>query len=152
MTCVKDFQKVMQDFIKFQPQLVLLDVNLPFYDSFYWCRQIREVSHVSILFISSRSDDKDKIMGMSQGADDIVNHQTTSTLICHDRSLDQTRSEKKIMSVLVDHRPKIVSREELMMALWQTDEFISDSTLTVLVSQLFFFRLNNLRKPAPSVP
>ena len=68
--------------------------------------------------------------------DDIVYHQTTSTLSCHDRSLDLTRSEKKIMSVLVDHRPKIVSREELMMALWQTDEFISDSTLTVLVSRL----------------
>ena len=68
--------------------------------------------------------------------DDIVYHQTTSTLSCHERILDLTKSEKKIMSVLVDHRPEIVSREELMMALWQTDEFISDSTLTVLVSRL----------------
>ena len=49
-----------------------MDINLPFYDGFYWCFKIREFSKVPILFISSRSDDKDKIMAIAQGGDDYI--------------------------------------------------------------------------------
>ncbi len=48
------------------------DINLPFYDGFYWCRKIRELSNVPIIYISSRSDDSDKIMGIVQGGDDYL--------------------------------------------------------------------------------
>ena len=51
------------------PQLILMDINLPWFDGFYWCRKIRESSHVPILFISSRDDEKDKIMAIAQGGE-----------------------------------------------------------------------------------
>ena len=54
------------------PQLVLMDINLPYYDGFYWCSQIRRFSQVPVIFISSRSDDRDKIMAIAQGGDDYV--------------------------------------------------------------------------------
>ena len=49
-----------------------MDINLPFYDGYHWCRKIREISHVPILYISSRNDDRDKIMGIAQGGDDYI--------------------------------------------------------------------------------
>ena len=64
------FDKILEEFSQYMPQLVLMDINLPFYDGFYWCGQIRQVSDVPILYISSRSDDRDKIMAMAQGGDD----------------------------------------------------------------------------------
>ena len=70
--CVEDFKDVLQVFVAQSPQLVLMDINLPFYDGFYWCAQIRQVSEVPILFISSRGEDHDKIMAIAQGGDDYV--------------------------------------------------------------------------------
>lgn len=66
------FEKIVEQFSACRPHLVLLDVNLPYYDGFYWCRKIREISDVPIMFVSSRSDDADQIMGMAQGGDDYI--------------------------------------------------------------------------------
>ncbi|EAG4460484.1 response regulator transcription factor, partial [Listeria monocytogenes] len=66
---VEDFNNILQEFLAFEPQLVILDVNLPFFDGFYWCNQIREVSNVPIIFLSSRNSRMDQIMGMNMGAD-----------------------------------------------------------------------------------
>jgi CheY-like chemotaxis protein len=68
---VQQFGDIRQEFIKSSPQLVLMDVNLPFYDGFYWCSQIRKVSSVPVIYISSRNDDRDKIMGIAQGGDEV---------------------------------------------------------------------------------
>lgn len=68
----QNFQKVMDDFIKEKPQLVLIDIQLPAYDGFHWCREIRRVSKVPILFLSSRDHPMDMIMAMQMGADDFV--------------------------------------------------------------------------------
>ena len=57
-------------------------------------------------------------------------------MFCHGKELELTRSEKKIMSKLLDCRAKVITREELMMELWSTDEFVSDGTLTTLVCRL----------------
>ncbi|MGM0124944.1 hypothetical protein IGI37_002338 [Enterococcus sp. AZ194] len=66
------FQTVLETFHKEQPQLVLLDVNLPYFDGFYWCRNIRATSLVPILFISSRDSNMDQVMALEYGADDYL--------------------------------------------------------------------------------
>ncbi|MFS0617694.1 response regulator transcription factor [Priestia megaterium] len=69
---VEDFQKVMEVFIAESPELVILDVNLPIYDGFYWCQQIRTVSKAPIVFLSSREHPMDIVMAMNVGADDYI--------------------------------------------------------------------------------
>lgn len=69
---VEDFQKVMEVFIGESPELVILDVNLPVYDGFYWCQQIRTVSKTPIVFLSSREHPMDIVMAMNVGADDYI--------------------------------------------------------------------------------
>ncbi|USL29417.1 response regulator transcription factor [Priestia megaterium] len=69
---VEDFQKVMEVFIAESPELVILDVNLPVYDGFYWCQQIRTVSKTPIVFLSSREHPMDIVMAMNIGADDYI--------------------------------------------------------------------------------
>lgn len=69
---VTDFKKIMQQFTILKPQLVLIDITLPEYDGFYWCEQIRTVSHVPIIFFSSRSDYMTQIMALKLGGDDFV--------------------------------------------------------------------------------
>ncbi|KRE05167.1 response regulator transcription factor [Priestia megaterium] len=69
---VEDFQKVMEVFIAEKPELVILDVNLPVYDGFYWCQQIRTVSKTPIVFLSSREHPMDIVMAMNVGADDYI--------------------------------------------------------------------------------
>lgn len=69
---VSTFEQVMDEFVIGKPHLVLLDVNLPMYDGFYWCQQIRSVSKVPIIFLSSRNQNMDVIMAINMGADDFV--------------------------------------------------------------------------------
>ncbi|MEB2264214.1 response regulator transcription factor [Priestia megaterium] len=69
---IEDFQKVMEVFIAESPELVILDVNLPVYDGFYWCQQIRAVSKTPIVFLSSREHPMDIVMAMNVGADDYI--------------------------------------------------------------------------------
>lgn len=67
-----DFNDILPAFTAFDPQLVLLDINLPYYDGFYWCAKIRELSNIPIMFISSRDSDSDKVRAISQGGDDYI--------------------------------------------------------------------------------
>lgn len=69
---VEDFSKVLEFFIRENPNLILLDINLPLFDGFYWCNKIREVSKVPIIFISSRNTTMDMVMSMNMGGDDFV--------------------------------------------------------------------------------
>ena len=70
--CVKDFRNVMAEFSACAPQLVLLDVSLPFFDGYHWCREIRSVSKVPVIFISSAADNMNIVMAMNLGADDFI--------------------------------------------------------------------------------
>ena len=67
-----DFSDVMTDFIDVKPNLVIIDITLPKYDGFYWCRMIRNISSVPIIFLSSRDHPQDMVMSMQMGADDYV--------------------------------------------------------------------------------
>ena len=68
----EDFQNVMQEFQDFEPQLVLMDISLPFYNGYYWCGEIRKVSKVPVIFLSSSGDDMNLVMAINLGADDFV--------------------------------------------------------------------------------
>ncbi|GAB6989203.1 response regulator transcription factor [Paenibacillus pini] len=69
---VDDFERVMEKFQEIQPHIVLLDVNLPKFDGFYWCRQIRSISTCPILFISARESEMDQVLALENGADDYI--------------------------------------------------------------------------------
>ena len=69
---IDKFNNIVNEFIEKKPSLVLMDVNLPFYDGFYWCEKIREISKVPIIFLSSRDSNMDIIMGMNNGGDDYI--------------------------------------------------------------------------------
>ena len=70
--CVADFRNVMADFAEYNPHLVLLDIGLPFFNGYHWCSEIRKVSKVPILFISSASDNMNIVMAVNMGADDFI--------------------------------------------------------------------------------
>lgn len=168
----QDFEDITREFVTHNPQLVLMDINLPFYDGFYWCSQIRQISAVPVIYISSRSDDRDKIMAIAQGGDDYVEKpfhlellkakigamlrrtyeykvkerifltsgmyfdRENQSAFFGGREIELTKSERKILARLIESRPDVVSREELMMELWSTDEYVSDGTLTTLICRL----------------
>ena len=177
MVSVQDFAEIIQDFSEQKPNLVLMDINLPNYDGFYWCRQIRQISHVPIIYISSRGEDADKLMGIAQGGDDYVEKPfrleilkakieailrriyeygagdglfgnmillgdglafegRSGLLFWQEKEIELTKTERRIFTKLAEAKSRVVTREELMMALWDTDEYLSDGTLTTLVSRL----------------
>lgn len=70
---VEDFEHIMEQFLEYQPTLMLLDISLPFYNGYHWCQQIRQVSQVPIIFISSTNENMNIVMAMNMGADDFVN-------------------------------------------------------------------------------
>lgn len=68
----EDFRDVMPRFAAFRPQLVLMDISLPFYNGYYWCSQIRRISRVPVIFLSSASDSMNIVMAMNMGGDDFI--------------------------------------------------------------------------------
>ncbi|GAA0771486.1 response regulator transcription factor [Clostridium subterminale] len=169
---IENFDSILKEFIEKEPQLLIMDVNLPYYDGFYWCKKIREISKVPIIFLSSRDSNMDLIMGINNGGDDYITKPfsievlitkinallrrtydyagSESIIYYNDAVLDiekctfkygnntieLTKNEIKILSVLIKNREKVVSRDKLMMSLWNDDEFVSDNTLTVNITRL----------------
>ena len=69
---IKNFREVLKEFAEFQPHLVLMDISLPFFNGYHWCQEIRKVSKVPIIFISSASDNMNIVMAMNMGGDDFI--------------------------------------------------------------------------------
>ncbi|GIO22778.1 response regulator transcription factor [Oceanobacillus sp. J11TS1] len=69
---IKDFERIMEVFQETKPDLVLLDINLPSYDGYYWCRQIRQTSTCPVIFISARTGEMDQVMALENGGDDFI--------------------------------------------------------------------------------
>lgn len=69
---VEDFSKIKEEFLEYNPDLVILDINLPKYDGFFWCRDIRSISKVPIVFLSARDTDMDQVMAVENGGDDYI--------------------------------------------------------------------------------
>ena len=72
VVCVEDFSDVMKEFAGAAPQLVLMDIKLPFYNGYHWCSRIREMSKVPVIFVSSASDNMNIVMAVNMGADDFI--------------------------------------------------------------------------------
>ena len=168
-----NYADIMPDFEDFDPQLVLLDIGLPYFNGFHWCSEIRRRSKVPVIFISSASDNMNIVMAVNMGADDFIAkpfdlgvltakvqallrrtydfaNPETNRLSAHGAVLDLnsgaleysgerlelTKNELKILQSLMEKRGHVVSRDELMMRLWQTDSFVDENTLTVNVTRL----------------
>ncbi|MEG0614938.1 MAG: response regulator, partial [Oscillospiraceae bacterium] len=67
-----DFSKVLEDFTEFSPHLVLMDISLPFFNGYHWCKEIRKISKTPIIFISSASDNMNIVMAVNMGGDDFI--------------------------------------------------------------------------------
>lgn len=169
---VEDFEHVTEVFHQFQPELVLLDIALPYYNGYYWCQQIRQISQVPIIFISSMNENMNIVMAMNMGADDFINkpfdlHVLTAKIQAlfrrtysfskqyhiltykdltlnileakisyRQKNIDLTKNELKIMQMLFERAEIYVSRDDLMMALWQSYQYIDDNTLSVNMNRL----------------
>ena len=169
---VKDFQNIIELFSDFNPHLVLLDISLPFYNGYHWCSEIRKISEVPIMFISSTSEEMNIIMAMEMGGDDFivkpfdlnVLRSKISALIRRTYSftnqneflehrglilnldnnnisyqgedVDLTKNEFRILKELMENKGKIVSRNQLMTRLWESEAFVDDNTLSVNVARL----------------
>ena len=171
---VNDFENITNEVLDSNPKLILMDINLPSYDGFYWCSQIRNFMKVPIIFISSRDNDMDIIMSINMGGDDYITKPFSPQVLVakiqailrrtysysndlksdvikfkditlnivegklyfKGENVDLTKNELKIMNILMSNQEKIVSREEIIEELWDTDEFISENTLTVNVNRL----------------
>lgn len=70
--CVEDFSNVVAEFVRFDPQLVLMDITLPFFNGYHWCSEIRKISKVSVIFLSSAADNMNIVMAVNMGADDFI--------------------------------------------------------------------------------
>lgn len=166
----QDFSNVAQDIIAWAPELVLLDINLPQFDGFHICREVRRVSDVPIIMLTSRESEIDELMSMNLGADDYVTKPfNMQILLAHissvlrranrvientlthrgvtldptagmlrygEQSMELTKNEQRILLRLMQSKGAIVTRAQLMDALWQDDEFIDDNTLTVNINRL----------------
>ncbi len=72
VACVEKFSEIMQEFATFSPQLVLMDIKLPFFNGYHWCSEIRKISKVPVIFLSSASDNMNIVMAMNMGGDDFI--------------------------------------------------------------------------------
>lgn len=70
--CVEDFSNVVAEFVRFDPQLVLMDITLPFFNGYHWCSEIRKISKVPVIFLSSAADNMNIVMVINMGADDFI--------------------------------------------------------------------------------
>ncbi|EOS80411.1 hypothetical protein C817_01686 [Dorea sp. 5-2] len=70
--CIEDFKNIIEEFEQYDPQLVLLDIMLPFFNGFHWCQEIRKVSEVPIIFLSSANDNMNIVMAMNMGGDEFI--------------------------------------------------------------------------------
>lgn len=170
--CVRDFRNVMAEFAQYDPHLVLLDIGLPFFNGYHWCSEIRKVSKVPVIFISSASDNMNIVMAVNMGGDDfiakpfdgevliakiqallrrtydfagtvpVLEHRGAllntgdQTLVYQGERIELSKNEYRILSVLMENKGKVVSREKIMERLWETDSFVDDNTLTVNVNRL----------------
>ena len=70
--CVEDFSNVVAEFVRFDPQLVLMDITLPFFNGYHWCSEIRKISKVPVIFLSSAADNMNIVMALNMGSDDFI--------------------------------------------------------------------------------
>ena len=136
---VKDFQAVMDDYHTFAPNLVMIDIQLPAYDGFHWCREIRAESNVPILFLSSRDHPMDMVMAMQMGADDFVQKPFhMDVLIAKIQAIlrrtydykEQVNATIEWQGAIIDYDRALVSYKGMQVELTKNELFILKALLT----------------------
>ena len=107
---VKDFRNIMKDFARFDPSVIILDISLPYFDGYHWCSEIRKVSEVPIVFISSASDNMNIVMAVNMGADDFISKPfDINVLYAKIQAVYRRTYEFKEGSNIVEHRGAILN-------------------------------------------
>lgn len=169
---LENFENTIEDALNEKPDLILLDINLPYFDGEYICKEIRKTSDVPIIIVTSRDSEIDELISLNNGADQYVTKPyniqillakisgllkrsknvdvNQSKLDCdkfilnisksliekEDIKIELTKNELKILHFLVLNKGKIVSRDEIISYLWDSESFIDDNTLTVNMTRL----------------
>lgn len=169
---LKTFDNTINDILEINPNLILLDINLPGADGEYICKEIRKQSNMGIIIVTSRDNELDELLSINYGADhyitkpfniqillakinsllrrtnsnneakekinakDFILNISNSTIEKNDKIIELTKNEYKILKYLIENRGKIVSREDIMDSLWESESFIDDNTLSVNITRL----------------
>lgn len=168
---INDFDLVMETFHEVKPDLIVLDINLPKFDGFYFLKLIRKSTKTPVIILSARSDEGEQIRGMELGADDYVtkpfsigillakinallrrvseysqeeadNHGGISLinesmkLKYKEEIIELTKNEYRILKILLSNIGKVVTREDILEALWDDTTFVDDNTLTVNMTRV----------------
>ncbi len=169
---LEDYDNVVKEIEDFKPSLVLLDINLPKYDGFFYLKLIRKNFTTPVIILSARSDESEQIRGIENGATDYITKPFSINILLakinalfkrleessvessivavndlvvdnqllnvkfKDKTIDLTKNEFKILSVLIKNKNTVVSRNELLEQLWDDTSFVDDNTLTVNVSRV----------------
>lgn len=169
---LEEFENTVEDIVKTGSDLILLDINLPYLDGEYICKEIRKITNTPIIMVTSRDNDLDELISLNNGADQYVTkpyniqillakisailrrtkkletnqskinlgsfvlNVSKSLIESEDTKIELTKNELKILHYLVMNKGKIVSRNEIMDYLWDSESFIDDNTLTVNMTRL----------------
>ena len=114
--CVQDFLKVSEEFSEFSPHLVLLDIMLPFYNGYHWCGELRKLSNVPIIFLSSASDNMNIVMAMNLGADDFIAKPfDMEVLILKIQALLRRSYDFSVNAPFLEHRGAVLNTADQML-------------------------------------
>ena len=169
---LEKFDNTIQDILNENADLILLDINLPYTDGEFVCKEVRKTSDVPIIMVTSRDNEIDELMSLNYGADQYVTKPYNIQILLakingllkrnkksdkemqeiecdgfklniaervikkDDRKIELTKNEYIILYYLCINRGRIVSRDEIMDYLWESEEFIDDNTLSVNVKRL----------------
>ena len=169
---LEKFDDTIQDILNENADLVLLDINLPYVDGEFVCKEVRKLSNVPIIMVTSRDNEIDELMSLNYGADQYVTKPYNIQILlakitgllkrnensgrnpekidCNgfilnvaerviekdNKKIDLTKNEYSILYYLSTHKEKVVSRDEIMDYLWESEEFIDDNTLNVNIKRL----------------
>lgn len=169
---LKKFDNAVEDIQKIQADLLLLDINLPYTDGEFICKEVRKTSNVPIIMVTSRDNEMDELLSLNYGADQYVTKPYNIQILLakivgllkrnqnagnnpdkidcgefvlntagriiekEDNKVELTKNEYKILEYLVLHRQQVISRDEIMDYLWESEEFVDDNTLNVNIKRL----------------
>lgn len=171
-TSLKKFDNAVEDILNEKADLLLLDINLPYTDGEFICKEIRKISNVPIIMVTSRDSKMDELLSLNYGADQYVTKPYNIQILLakivgllkrnqnagnnpdkidcgefvlntagriiekEDNKVELTKNEYKILEYLVLHRQQVISRDEIMDYLWESEEFVDDNTLNVNIKRL----------------
>lgn len=114
--CAEDFEDILPQFVSFDPQMVLLDIGLPFYNGYYWCGEIRKISQVPVVFVSSAADNMNIVMAMNMGGDDfIVKPFDLEVLLAKVQAILRRTYAFQNQSAVMEHRNVILNLADMSL-------------------------------------